>query len=64
MQYPGKMASLGVDSIAKLARGGAKPTTSAGLSFFNTGTALATDKPLAGVTSQTSATAAKACWGS
>jgi fructose transport system substrate-binding protein len=64
VQYPGKMASLGVDSIAKLARGGAKPTTSAGLSFFNTGTALATDKPLAGVTSQTSATAAKACWGS
>jgi fructose transport system substrate-binding protein len=58
------MASLGVDSIAKLARGGAKPTTSSGLSFFNTGTALATDKPLAGVTSQTSATAAKACWGS
>jgi fructose transport system substrate-binding protein len=64
VQYPGKMAGLGVDSIAKLARGGAKPTTSSGLSFFNTGTALATDKPLAGVTSQTSATAAKACWGS
>ena len=64
VQYPGKMASLGVDSIAKLARGGAKPTTSAGLSFFNTGTLLATDKPLAGVTSETSATAAKACWGS
>ncbi len=64
VQYPGKMASLGVDAIAKLARGGAKPTTSAGLSFFNTGTALATDKPLAGITSQTSAVAAKACWGS
>ncbi len=26
VQYPGKMASLGVDSIAKLARGGAKPS--------------------------------------
>jgi fructose transport system substrate-binding protein len=64
VQYPGKMASLGVDSIAKLARGGAKPATTTGLSFFNTGTALATDKPLAGVTSQTSADAAKACWGS
>jgi fructose transport system substrate-binding protein len=64
VQYPGKMASLGIDSIAKLARGGAKPTTSAGLSFFNTGTALATDKPLAGITSQTSAVAGKACWGS
>ncbi len=64
VQYPGKMASLGVDSIAKLARGGAKPTTSNGLSFFNTGTALATDKPVAGVTSQTSTEAAKQCWGS
>ncbi len=64
VQYPGKMASLGVDSIAKLARGGPKPTTSAGLAFFNTGTALATDKPISGVTSQTSATAANACWGS
>ena len=64
VQYPGKMASLGVDSIAKLARSGTKPTTSAGLSFFNTGTALATNKPLAGVTSQTEAVASKACWGS
>ncbi|UQX87743.1 substrate-binding domain-containing protein [Jatrophihabitans telluris] len=64
VQYPGKMASLGVDAIAKLAAGGSKPTTSAGLSFFNTGTALATDKPLGGVTSETSATAAQACWGS
>jgi fructose transport system substrate-binding protein len=64
VQYPGKMASLGVDAIAKLAAGGAKPTTSEGLSFFNTGTALATDKPLTGITSQTSAEASKACWGS
>jgi fructose transport system substrate-binding protein len=63
-QYPGKMASLGVDSIAKLARGGAKPTTSNGLSFFNTGTALAAQTPIAGVTSQDVATATKQCWGS
>ena len=54
VQYPGKMASLGVDSIANLARGGQKPTPTSGKSFFNTGTALATDKPVAGVTSQTS----------
>ena len=64
VQYPGKMASLGVDAIAKLANGGSKPTTSAGLSFFNTGTALATDKPISGVQSETSAAAASACWGS
>jgi fructose transport system substrate-binding protein len=64
VQYPGKMASLGIDSIAKLARGGAKPKPSAGLSFFNTGTALATANPISGVTSQTQAEAAKNCWGS
>jgi fructose transport system substrate-binding protein len=63
-QYPGKMASLGVESIAKLANGGAKPTTSNGLSFFNTGTNLVAKDALAGVTSQTPDEAAKACWGS
>jgi fructose transport system substrate-binding protein len=63
VQYPGKMASLGVDSIATLARGGQKPTTTSGKSFFDTGTALATDKPVDGVTSQTSADASKSCWG-
>jgi fructose transport system substrate-binding protein len=64
VQYPGKMASLGVDSIATLARGGKKPTTSNGLSFFNTGTALAAKNPIAGVTSEDVATATKQCWGS
>jgi fructose transport system substrate-binding protein len=63
-QYPGKMASLGVESIAKLANGGAKPTTSNGLSFFNTGTNLVAKDALAGVTSQTPDVAAKDCWGS
>jgi fructose transport system substrate-binding protein len=64
VQYPGKMASLGVDSIATLARGGKKPTTSNGLSFFNTGTALAAQNPIPGVPSQDVATATKQCWGS
>jgi fructose transport system substrate-binding protein len=63
-QYPGKMASLGVESIAKLANGGAKPTTSNGLSFFNTGTNLVAKDALSGVTSQTPDVAAKDCWGS
>jgi len=63
-QYPGKMASLGVDSIAKLARGGAKPTPSSGLSFFNTGTALIAKDAIAGVPSQTTAEGKQACWGS
>lgn len=64
VQYPGKMASLGVDSIAKLAKGGAKPSTSSGLDFYNTGTALVTATPINGVTSETVAQGQAACWGS
>jgi len=64
VQYPGKMAVLGMQAIAKLARGGTKPTTSSGLSFFNTGTALVADKSLSGVTSETPTAGATACWGS
>ena len=63
-QYPGKMASIGVKTIAGIARGGAKPTLPAGKDFINTGTALITSQPIAGITSQTPAAAAGACWGS
>jgi len=63
-QYPGKMASLGVDSIAKLARGGAKPTVSSGLTFFNTGTSLVANAAIGGLTVQSPADAASTCWGS
>lgn len=62
-QYPGKMASLGVQSIFDLATKGTKPSTSAGLDFFNTGTALVTDKPQAGVESITTDAASRICWG-
>jgi fructose transport system substrate-binding protein len=64
VQYPGKMASVGVKAIAALARGGAKPTLPDGAEFINTGTALTTADPISGVQSETPATAAKACWGS
>ena len=64
VQYPGKMASLGVDSIAKLARGGSKPSVTSGLSFYNTGTALVAAKSLPGVTSETPQQGAASCWGS
>jgi fructose transport system substrate-binding protein len=64
VQYPGKMAADGVQAIAQLARGGAKPTLPSGADFINTGTALTTANPVSGVTSETPADAAKACWGS
>jgi fructose transport system substrate-binding protein len=63
-QYPGKMASQGVSTIAALARGGAKPTLPSGSDFINTGTALVTSDPIAAIESQTPAQAAPACWGS
>jgi fructose transport system substrate-binding protein len=64
VQYPGKMAALGVDSIAKLARGGSKPSVTAGKAFFDTGTALVASKPYTGVTIESPDTGASACWGS
>ncbi len=63
VQYPGKMASDGVTAIAKLARGGAKPTLPAGQDFIDTGTALTTANPISGVKSETPETAAQDCWG-
>jgi fructose transport system substrate-binding protein len=62
-QYPLKMAQLGMEAVAKIARGGEKPSTSAGLDFYNTGVALVTDKPATGVASITSDAGAKICWG-
>lgn len=62
-QYPLKMAQLGVEAIAKIAKGGEKPATSPGLDFYDTGTALVTDTPAEGVDSISSADASKICWG-
>jgi fructose transport system substrate-binding protein len=62
-QYPSKMADLGMAAIVKLAKTGQKPTTSNGLDFFNTGSQLVTDKPVAGLPSITSAAGSKICWG-
>ncbi|MEV6759617.1 substrate-binding domain-containing protein [Streptomyces sp. NPDC051105] len=64
VQYPGKMAALGVTSIAKLARGGSKPSVTNGKSFYDTGTALVAAKSLDGLTVQSPSQAASACWGS
>ena len=57
------MATLGMEAIAKIARGGEKPSNSPGLDFYNTGVALVTDKPAEGVDSITTDEALKICWG-
>jgi fructose transport system substrate-binding protein len=62
-QYPLKMASLGVEAIAKIARGGEKPKTTEGLDFYNTGVALVTDKAADGVTGIDTTQGTSLCWG-
>jgi ABC-type sugar transport system substrate-binding protein len=62
-QYPLVMAADGLKAIAGIARGGEKPKPSDGLDFFNTGVALVTDTPAAGVPSIDTAKGATQCWG-
>ncbi|KQT61224.1 MULTISPECIES: substrate-binding domain-containing protein [unclassified Aureimonas] len=58
MQFPRKMAALGVKAIVDAAKGGAKPS-----GFIDTGSEVITDKPFAELPSKDTAFGAKACWG-
>lgn len=62
-QYPGRMATLGMQAIKTLADGGQAPAVSEGLDFFNTGVALVTDNPIDGVDSISVAEGQEICWG-
>jgi fructose transport system substrate-binding protein len=62
-QYPGKMAQLGVDAIAKIGAGEKPPSLPEGEDFLDTGTKLVTAKPLDGIESQTPDEGKKTCWG-
>lgn len=62
-QYPLLMASLGIEAIAKFAADGSKPAPTEGKDFFDTGVALITDKPTAGVTSIDTVKGSELCWG-
>ena len=62
-QYPLKMAQLGVDAIKKFADDGAKPETTAGKDFYDTGVELITDKPQDGVESKDTTFGTENCWG-
>jgi fructose transport system substrate-binding protein len=62
-QYPLLMASKGIEAIAAFAKDGTKPAASDGLTFFNTGVNLVTDKPAEGVTSIDSTKGTELCWG-
>ncbi|SHM18409.1 sugar ABC transporter substrate-binding protein [Roseibium suaedae] len=62
-QYPLLMASKGIEAIAAWAKDGTKPQATDGKSFFDTGVALVTDKPVDGVKSISVADGKKLCWG-
>jgi fructose transport system substrate-binding protein len=62
-QYPVKMAELGVKAIKQIATGGQKPQVTSGLDFFDTGVALVTDKPAAGVDAIDTTKGTELCWG-
>ncbi|MDG3043009.1 substrate-binding domain-containing protein [Roseicyclus marinus] len=63
MQFPLRMASLGIEAIIAHANDGTMPANTEGLEFFNTGVMLVTDQPVDGVESITSAEALDLCWG-
>jgi fructose transport system substrate-binding protein len=62
-QYPLLMAALGIEAIAAWAKDGSKPAPTEGKNFFDTGVALVTDRPVAGVTSIDTAKGTELCWG-
>ena len=62
-QYPLLMASKGIEAIAAFAKDGSKPKATDGLTFFNTGVNLVSDKPAAGVPSIDSKEGTAKCWG-
>jgi fructose transport system substrate-binding protein len=58
MQFPKKMAVMGVDAIVEYANTGKKPS-----GFINTGSELITDKPLQGLPSHDAKWGLANCWG-
>jgi fructose transport system substrate-binding protein len=62
-QYPLLMASKGIEAIVAFAKDGTKPAVTDGLSFFNTGVNLVTDKPAEGVPSIDTTKGTELCWG-
>ena len=63
MQFPIRMAELGVAAIAQYAKDGTRPQNTAGKNFVDTGVQLITDDPQAGVEAKDSAWGKQNCWG-
>jgi fructose transport system substrate-binding protein len=63
MQFPLKMAQLGVEAVAKFAKDGTKPEAGEGQTFTDTGVELITDQAQSGVASKDATWGATNCWG-
>jgi fructose transport system substrate-binding protein len=63
MQFPVKMASMGIEAIDAFVKDGTKPQATAGKDFVDTGVTLITDHPQAGVEAKDSAWGKQNCWG-
>src|SRR3954447_22788049 len=63
MQFPLKMAQMGVEAVAKYAKDGTKPEATEGKAFTDTGVTLITDQPQSGVESKDTAFGLQTCWG-
>jgi len=65
MQFPLKMAEMGVQAVADYVTSGGTvlPEPTEGLNFTNTGVTLVTDDPQEGVASEDSAWGMENCWG-
>ncbi|WP_017583179.1 sugar ABC transporter substrate-binding protein [Nocardiopsis valliformis] len=63
MQFPLKMASMGVDAVVEFAESGQTPDPDTGLDFVDTGVELITDEDIEGLESQDSAWGLENCWG-
>ncbi len=63
MQYPLRMASLGVEAVLEFYRTGRKPERPPGVDFHDTGATLVTDRPVSGIPSISSGQGLEQCWG-
>lgn len=63
MQYPVRMATLGVRAVVELTRTGTRPLNTPGLNFHDTGTTLVTEEAVPRVPSISASRALRECWG-
>ncbi len=63
MQFPLRMAALGIEAIAQYAEDGTVPQPEEGKEFVDTGVTLVTDQPVEGIESISSEEGLEQCWG-